>query len=159
MKIRNALYAMLSGILLLIPSVVAGEIFTYVDRESGVMFLDEAMQEIVESSGNIDCILEVPAVVVNGERFTARVTYTDSVPAGDIYEKFEFNWPSICGYFSETTVRVKEFEPTSGGHNSSYEYVITPLATCINGTFEAKVKVKGVVKCSAKKAMTVVSPD
>ena len=100
----------------------------------------------------------MPAVVTNGEVFTATLSYAVPTPPGNRFERFEFKWASRCADFTEKTELEKAWTPGSGGVIGSFESIVVPAATCIEGTFEAQVKVKGSVNCKANAYMTVVNP-
>ncbi len=129
------------------------------DYETGVALPEEGEEEMVEGVVALarTISLFVPATVNNGGTFSYSISYSPAI-SGTWTEQVIFNWPSQCEYLKEKTTRIKKFI-AYGSVSGSSELVVVPSATCVAGTFEAKVIVtKGTNIWRAKASMEVINP-
>ena len=128
------------------------------DYETGVVLSEDVGEEMAEGiePQAMTISLNVPAIVNNGDVFIYQIVYSPPI-SGKATEKIIFKWPSRCDGFKEKTIRIKKF--TTPGGSSSSDYVVTPGALCVEGTFIAKAIVtKGTKIWKAKALMEVVNP-
>jgi len=162
---RKALFVTVACIFALAVSTGGSIGDTYaeeIDFETGEVFSEDVGEEMAEGikPTGLGILLTFPDTVgntvTNQQVFTARVDYFPSI-TGKRTEKFIFKWPSRCADFSEKTVTIKKSR--GSGVTASWVIVVTPSALCVEGIFEAKVKVtKGTKTWTAKALMTVVNP-
>jgi len=128
------------------------------DYETGAVLSEGVGEEMAEGIEPLarTITLSVPAIVNNGATFEAWVYYSPPI-SGTVTEKFIFKWPSRCVGFKEKTIRIKK--NIWVGLSGSGEIVAVPGALCVEGIFEAKVKVtKGTKTWTAKALMEVINP-
>jgi len=128
-----------------------------IDYEKGVVISEDMAEGVEPQAITIDLTID-PSTVENREVFIVTVNYSPYI-TGTWKEKFIFRWPSRCDYLRERTVRRKKFKNYDVQVTGSFESVVAPWSTCIEGTFEARVVVfQGDEKYEATTSMTVVNP-
>jgi hypothetical protein len=158
---RKALFVTVACIFALAVSTGGSIGDTYAeeyDYETGAVLSEDVGEEMAEGIEPLarTITLNVPAVVFNGDVFQATVQYDPPI-SGKITEKFIFKWASVCPGWKEKTVRIKKGEWTN--LTASWLFVLAPVLTCVEGTFEAKVVVtKGTKTWTRKAVMEVINP-
>jgi hypothetical protein len=128
-----------------------------IDYKRGVVISEDMAEGVEPQAITIDLTVE-PSTVENREVFIVTVNYSPYI-TGTWKEKFIFRWPSTCDILRERTVRRKKFKNYDVQVKGSFESVVVPWSTCIEGTFEARVVVfQGDEKYEATTSMTVVNP-
>jgi len=160
--VKKALFLTVACIFALAVSTTGSQIGdTYAeeyDHETGQVLSEDVGEEMAEGIEPLarTISLTVPGVVFNKDVFTASVSYSPPI-SGTRQEKFIFKWPSRCEGFKEKTIRIKKLSGTD--IIGSGEIVVVPGASCVEGIFEAKVKVtKGTKTWTATALMEVINP-
>jgi hypothetical protein len=145
------------GLALPIGPMIGDTCAEEIDYEKGVIVSEDMAGGLEPQAITIDLTID-PNPVKNREVFTVTVNYSPYI-TGTWKEKFIFKWPSTCNYLREKTVRMKKFKDYDVQVTGSFESVVAPWSTCIEGTFEAKVIVfQGTERYEATTSMTVVNP-
>jgi hypothetical protein len=148
---------MVYGLAFPIGSMIGDSCAEEIDYEKGVIVSGDTAGGLEPQAITIDLTID-PNPVENREVFTVTVNYSPYI-TGTWKERFIFKWPSTCDFLRERTVRIKKFKDYDYEVTGSFEYVVAPWATCIEGTFEAKVIVfQGTEIYEATTSMTVVNP-